>query len=672
MQALGWRVRRLLGMSPREVAWRAGGALRDVLDARRAARGRHPRPPRLDAGRRGFTVAALPVGAWARLDPGDPAAAWRDGLVRQADAARAHRLSFLGLEDRHLGDPIVWNQDAETGRPTPMGAAAFIDYRDYRVAGDIKMVWEPNRHHHLVVLARAFRATGEQAYAESLRDQLVSWLEQCPYGRGLNWRSPLELALRLINWVWALDLARDSGAFDPASQARVLQSAYAHLWTVTRRYSRGSSANNHRIGEAAGVFVAASYFDGFAESSAWRDEARDILCAEILQQTHRDGVAREQALGYHLFILEFFLLAALVAEKIGRPMPSGYLQRLAAMAEFVAALAEGGEPLPSFGDSDEGYVLDLGDREARARSLVGAAGVLLGDAGLVAAGGPARQRACWLFGAGAGASEGSPRPAAALAPRAFTDGGYYLLQCGRSGTADAVSVVFDCGELGFTRIAAHGHADALSFTLRAFGTDVLVDPGTYDYFRYPRWRDYFRGTRAHNTVCLDGQDQSVIHGPFLWGAHARARCLDWSPGPGRTTVTGDHDGYLRLADPVTHQRTLELDPAARVLTIRDHLVGTERHRAEVCFHFAEHCRVSASPDPSRLVVAAGGGTLALVLDPRLSATVRRGSEDPIGGWVSRGYRHKAPSATVIAATEWTGAVSLVCRIELGAPPDGAS
>lgn len=55
-------------------------------------------------------------------------------------------------------------------------------------------------------------------------------------------------------------------------------------------------------------------------------------------------------------------------------------------------------------------------------------------------------------------------------------------------------MVFDCGLLGMEPLAGHGHADALSFALRAFGSDVLVDPGTYDYFSYPTWREYFRST----------------------------------------------------------------------------------------------------------------------------------------------------------------------------------
>jgi uncharacterized heparinase superfamily protein len=670
MQALSWRFRRLLGMSPQEVAWRAHGALRDLVDAQRAWRGRVPRNHPLGAlalESPGFRVCDMAVGEWAALGPDDPAAGWRERLRHRAEAARAHRPTFFGQE-RDLGDPIDWNRDPETGRGVPRGPSLFLDYRDYAVAGDAKMVWEPNRHHHLVLLGRAFRATGDRRYAEALRAQLESWLDQCPYGRGLNWRSPLELAIRVINWVWALDLVRESGAVDAALAARVAQSAHLHLDAVARRYSRGSSANNHRIGEAAGVFIGSSYFRSFAEADRWRDQSRAILGEEIRAQTFADGGSREHALGYHLFVLEFFVIAAVVARRAGEPLPDAFLARLEKMLEFLGAFAEGGERLPLFGDCDEGQVLDLDGGGDKARALLAAGAVLFGRPDFKAWAGGYSEAARWLLGAGsraAFAGLAAPR-AGALASRALPASGYYLLQSGGRGRPDAISVAFDCAELGFGAIAAHGHADALSFTLRAFGRDVLVDPGTYDYFRHPAWRDYFRSTRAHNTVVVDGEDQSVMRGPFLWGERARARCLEWSPAAAGGVVAGEHDGYRRLADPVMHRRTLDLDGRARRLAVRDRLDASGRHRAALHFHFAEDCRVSPA-GPHAFRVETGRGAVTLALDPRLSATLLRGSEDPIAGWVSRGYHRKSASATVIGEAEWRGPTTFECRLEIGAP-----
>ncbi|MCD6303687.1 MAG: heparinase II/III-family protein, partial [Planctomycetes bacterium] len=256
-----------------------------------------------------------------------------------------------------------------------------------------------------------------------------------------------------------------------------------------------------------------------------------------------------------------------------------------------------------------------------------------------------------------------------IGPIALRDAGYYILQAGRRDADDRISVVFDCGPLGYPATAAHGHADALSFTLRAFGMDVLVDPGTYDYYTYPKWRRYFRSTRAHNTIAVDGLDQSVIQGRFLWGKRARARCLLWQPGERDGKVVGEHDGYRRLADPVTHRRTIEFDGRARTVLVRDELLCRGEHDVEIFFHFAEHCRVVPA-GANRFVADVGPGEVSIQLDASLAVTVLAGSEEPPGGWVSRGYHRKEPATTLVGRRKITGQTQLLCRIEIS-PPGGS-
>lgn len=675
MQPLTWYLRRLRCMSPAELAWRSRSAVRDAVDRCRLALGYYPSPTAilaLDGGgfpEPGFRVADVRVGEWAKLDLRAVEFPWYARLIDQADRAARNRFTFFALEDRDLGDPIDWNRDHESGQAAQLGFAPSIDYRDHRIAGDAKVVWEPNRHHQLVVLGRAYRASGDPRFAAAVVSQVDSWLEQCPFGMGMNWRSPLELAIRLINWVWAMDLIRESGLVTGAFRVRWLQAAHLHLWEITRKYSRGSAANNHRIGEAAGVFIATSYLRQLGDAPRWRAESWKILAEEIIVQTYPDGGTRELALGYHLFVLELCLLAGLVARQTGEDYPSTYWMRLEKMLEFAGALTEGGDGLPMFGDSDDGHVLDLGIGHGDARGLLATGAVLFGRSDFKEWAGSYREPARWLLGRGSHAQFSAipSAPAAdSLVSRALPDSGFYLLQCGRRAGADRVSVVFDCGELGFGSIAAHGHADALSFTLRAFGTDVFVDPGTYDYFTSPTWRDYFRGTRAHNTVVIDDTDQSVMLGPFLWGDRARARCTLWAPAPQGGIVAGIHDGYTRLADPAVHYRRLELDGPARVLTIHDEIKTRGAHQVAIYFHLGKAC-VLSELGHHRYAIGARNGQVVLEVDPRLSVSLLNGSEAPLGGWVSDGYHRKAPSTTLVGRGTCRGDTALVCRVEIDLP-----
>src|SRR5262249_51763579 len=150
-------------------------------------------------------------------------APWLESLITKADSIAENRLSFFDLKDRDLGHPIRWNYEHAADRPTPMSFAPQIDYRDFDATGDCKLVWEPNRHHQLVALGRAYRATADQRYAEAAAEQLRSWMDQCPYPFGMNWRSPLELGIRLINWVWTVALIRPSGAVTAEFELRLMQ-----------------------------------------------------------------------------------------------------------------------------------------------------------------------------------------------------------------------------------------------------------------------------------------------------------------------------------------------------------------------------------------------------------------------------------------------------------------
>ncbi len=671
MQSMTWYRKRLQTMSLAEILWRLLSAVRYFIDRYRYDFRIYPSPSDVSqcvnsGNGYGFEVCRTSDTSGRQAMPDR----WKQALVQQAEKIAAHRLWFFNLDGVFLGDPIDWNRDHAHGKQSPLEYSQSIDYRDFRVTGDCKLVWEPNRHLHLTVLGRAYNATGDRRFATDAVDQIQSWMDQCPFGKGMNWRSPLELGIRLINWVWTIDLIRESGLVAGEFRSRLLHSAYLHLWEITRRYAKGSSANNHLVGEAAGVFVASSYFKDLPNAQKWVEESQMSLEREIFTQTYEDGCSREQAFGYHLFVLQFFLIAGLVGRWSGREFSPGYWRRIESMLEFTAALSEGSGQLPSIGDADDGYVLGLGPGPPGIKELLCVGAVLFNRADFKEYADGFREPALWLLGSEAKQRfEEIPSTHARrqLVSKRFKDSGYYLLQCGPAGSPERISVVVDCAELGFKSIAAHGHADALSFVLCAFGREVCVDPGTYDYFTFPEWRTYFRSTRAHNTVFVDDQDQSVMLGPFMWGHRANSRCIDWDPWPGGGgRLVAEHDGYRRLKDPVIHRRTIELDPRARLLTIADEISAAANHRIAICFHLAEQCCASVV-SPDKVCVSLPEGKLTLSVDPRLKLTVLKGSEDPKGGWVSKGYHRKAQAPAIIAEGECRGREMFRSVVAVGVP-----
>jgi hypothetical protein len=572
-----------------------------------------------------------------------------------AERIAAGRFDVFALQDAALGSPPRWNCDPKTGMQAPLTFGKLLDYRDPRRVGDIKYLWELNRHLHIVTLAQAYALSGDARYFGVLRRHLESWFDDCPYGMGPNWSSALEAGIRLINWsiAWQLLGGAPSPLFQDGEGARFrrrwLDAVFQHAHFVQGHFSLYSSANNHLIGEATGLYVAALTWPHWPRARAWLAEAKAILERQALLQNAPDGVNREQAVSYQQFELDLLLHPLLAARANGLKFSAAFESRIEAMIEYLASIMDAGGNVPMFGDSDDGLVVRLAQDDGHCgyRSLLATGAILFRRGDFKVKAGRLDDKTRWLFGEDADAAFELLDTAQAQLPvrRAFTHGGYYILGCGFE-TVNEIRLVTDAGPLGYQTIAAHGHADALAFTLSVGGKEFLIDPGTYAYHTQSEWRRYFRGTAAHNTLRVDGLDQSQSGGNFMWLRKADARCTLWRPSDQCDVFEGWHDGYLRLADPVTHRRRITLEKAARRIVIEDILHMAGEHDIELFFHCSESCRVD--PVPGGYRISQGGNELSLRL-PQLADGATRvciGSVAPICGWVSRRFDEKLPAATI--------------------------
>ena len=608
--------------------------------------------------------------------------------IEAADRVLAGRFDVFALPDRVLGFPPEWNRDPKTGSLAPLVFGKTLNYRDERIVGDIKYLWEPNRHAELVTLAQAFHLSAEEKYAAGCRALLESWIDQCPYPLGVNWTSSLEHGVRLVNWAVAWGLlesgaravgrhgsiglrdARDGVGWRPrlflgetglGFERRWLDAIYQHCHFINGHLSRHSSANNHLLGELMGLFVASIVWPCWRESQQWRESARLGFEAEALKQTAPDGVNREQATWYHHEVADMMLLVGLFGRANGIEFSAAYWRRLERMLEFVAALMDVNGNAPMIGDSDDARLVHLDPRPEPQvyRSLLASGAVLFKRGDFKAKAGAFDDKSRWLLGDEA-FEQFEALPATEAAPRRrFPEGGYWLLG-DRFGESREVRIVADAGPLGYLSIAAHGHADALSFCLSVAGQEMLIDPGTFAYHTQKAWRDYFRGTSAHNTLRVDGLDQSVIGGNFLWLNHARARCVDWQPGEKQDYWVAEHDGYRRLPDPVTHRRVIEFDKRAHRILVTDTLDCVREHDLELFWHFAEDCEVSQTEG----IVLARKQRVGLKIScpPGLELRLISGQDSPPLGWVSRRFDEKCPCVTAVArgrgGAGWNGRTTI--------------
>ena len=543
-------------------------------------------------------------------------------LAYETEHLLAGQFAALGVtwpprSPKTLFPPDLWRLDPVNVDLWP-GADVYcfdIPYRHERRLGDIKYVWEINRLQFLQPLALQVRTSGDPTALAAIESAIQSWTTSNPPFRGLAWNSGIELSLRAISLLIVTALCGQQ--LSPTTIARIRATLHAHAFWLNRYPSRYSSANNHRIAEAAGEFLIALAMPDQPFAARLEAKSRRILTEEAQNQFHTDGVPAEQSPTYGAFSAEFLWLCVLAAEAAERPLPDSIRQRLLAFADFIGWLTDTQGQVPAIGDDDEGRVLYLTPATPSYPVSIG-------------------RRLTQITG---------PR----LGLKTFRDGGYTVIREQRGGRW--LELVFDHGPLGYLSIAAHGHADALSLVATVDGQPLFVDPGTYLYHSGGAWRDWFRGTRAHNTLNIAGVDQSRITGPFNWSHKARATLAEVQDGV-NWSVSATHDGYLK-AFGVIHRR--HLFATVDGFAVRDHLDGGTQLQAEVVFQLAPAW--AARLDDGQVVLSLNGTDLAVVrFDVPGDVTLALGGElGEGGGWVSPAFGIKV-SAVRIA---WRGQIPAV-------------
>ncbi|WP_426615255.1 heparinase II/III family protein [Bradyrhizobium sp. McL0616] len=495
----------------------------------------------------------------------------------------------------------IWHRDPVSGDLWP-GAGTFsfqIPYRHERRRGDVKFVWELNRLQILQVLA----AAGAHG---SVPDIMESWMQANPPFEGINWTSGLEAASRVASLLVVLASVDTKlrRRLDPLAR-RFLS---AHVYWIARYPSLHSSANNHRVAELAALLLAGTCAPGLPGARRYLAESQRDLEQAMLDLFYPDGVGAEQSPTYAAYSLEWFALASLAAEERGTPFSPTFRSRLHAAASHLRWMMDDGGRLPRIGDDDEGRVLAsrLHREDRYVASVVALLARMLSDPALQPPSSDPHLRDR-LMPRRANASA-AVKPECALADdlgasttriKVFGQGGYTVA---RTGTPHGSLVaVFDHGPLGFGPIAAHGHADALAIWLHWGDEPILVDAGTYLYHSGGADRDLFRGTVAHNTLEVEGADQSVIAGPFNWSSHARTLVIERTA----SGLIGEHDGYFHRFG-VIHRRGLVFE--RNMLVIEDRLIGRPSKRPlrwSIGFRLAPHVVIRLNGDRADIRTKSG-------------------------------------------------------------------
>ena len=450
-----------------------------------------------------------------------------------------------------------WHAAFQSESDWPMRYAADYNFGVDDVPGDIRTNWELNRHYQFALLAKSFFISKEKPFLDELAELFEDWNVCNPFMWGPEWSSPMESAIRVVNWLTAAAFLNASGMLEVEDICRKLcNGAYVMAANVRLHYSRFSSANNHTIVEAAGVAIAACVFG----RDDWRDEALGLLEREVALQTWPDGVNKEQALHYQLFVMEALCLASHALKTLGSSLPAGIEVLLRSMAHYASACRVGGTACIEFGDDDEGIIFNpCAEKPFYLGYILAFASLEVADAQRWSNDCDSYEQLRWLFEKSAFDAVGALSLYKPRRIESFERGGVTIVRS----SDGRIALAFDHGPLGFGPLAAHGHADALSVQLVIDGELVLVDPGTHIYNGNREKRDFYRSTAMHNTVCVNATNQSEMLGPFLWGRKGIVRGFELEK-------KSDHVSMQAIVvDYLSNEASRHIDVMDGLLTIAD-------------------------------------------------------------------------------------------------------
>jgi hypothetical protein len=562
-----------------EVHTRARQQLGKRLDATLLRHTFRPEPIEIvEAGRHGnffFSETDLPerIRLLREHLPGEVAA-----ILNEADEICRHRFRLLGYVDLDYGDEIDWHLDAVHGKRSPLKPWHKINFFDFAQIGDHKVTWELNRHQHLVTLAKAWLFTHDSRYSNELISQWYGWRKANPYPIGINWASSLEVAFRSLSWIWVDQLLADCPELSGQFNTDLLRGLALNGRYIERYLSTYFSPNTHLLGEAAALFFIGALYPQIASAARWQKKGLEILLQQAERQVHTDGVYFEQSLYYHVYALDLFLHARLLASRNKIEVSANFDEVLKKMLAVLKALSQSG-PALGFGDDDGGRLFN--PRRNRGEHMADplAIGAIVFQDEQLRAAATLTEETIWLFGKQATAFFSGASASVPSSSQSFSIGGLYISPDAENSSQQ---IVIDAGPLGAMR-AGHGHADALSVKYSAHGRPCLIDSGSFCYMSSGDERNSFRGTGAHNTLRIDELDQAVPDGPFAWKELPSVRAESWIAGETFTYFSGSHTGYLRLSDPVLHRRfVFHLDKGFWM--VRDTAEGKTAHVLETFWH----------------------------------------------------------------------------------------
>ncbi|MCF0061992.1 heparinase II/III family protein [Dyadobacter chenwenxiniae] len=410
-----------------------------------------------------------------------------------------------------------------------------------RQAGDIKYVWEKSRFCFLYDLIR-FDLHFQVDQSGVVFSFINDWIEKNPVNRGPNWICGQEIALRVLNWTFALHYYKSSDTLTDELFSKILNSIRQQMLHVEQNmnFSRAVVRNNHALTETLALYVIGWCFPVFPESSRWKQNGKQWFEQEIAYQIYDDGTFLQFSMNYHRVAVQLLTLAIDMARLNEEKWNDVVYERAEKSLHFLRSCQDNVTGwLPNYGNNDGALLFPLTEQhfrdfrpqlEALSRSLQ--------------------------------IMELRPAPLSF-----FKNGGYYIFR--------------DENTMTFLRCGAYKNrpfqADNLHLDIWANGMNIMRDAGSYSYNTDEKWTEYFSGTASHNTVMLGDFDQ-IKKGPrFMWYNWIKNAKGSVKQDTDSFQIDAEFEGFYQLGKGIKHCRRVVKSKNTQHWIVEDRIDNRPNH-----------------------------------------------------------------------------------------------
>ncbi len=505
-----------------------------------------------------------------------------DTIIRDANQTLNHQFEILG-SGLISSDPIDWHCDFKSGFRWPKGKY----YKKYiRINkndnSDVKVPIELSRCHHLLWLGEAFLITKDEKYSDEIVNEIRNWITENPYAYSINWSCTMDVAIRAVNWMYALNMIITSKAVDDKFCRQIVKSLLEHLYFIYHNLEKGAPySGNHYASNLSGLIFLGLFFRQEFFPEKYLNFAQSELFREIRNEVLPTGVHYEKSISYHRLIVELFTYPILVLQKAGIAIPLDIRYRIKSMFDFVQAYTKPDGTAPLIGDNDDGRLLPFVKYAFNKHTyLLNLASLLYKDVSYTS---QCTIDTFFLLQKACSSQTSPDTEKVTTKSKIFPDAGFVILR------NEKFYVFFNNSGVGMyatelhkRTIGVHNHPDLLSFDLSFEKCNIFTDAGSYVYTSSLKAHNEFRSTQKHSTLNIDGQNQYQVEQNKFW-CYSNFKIpsdLEYINTDTFQEVSGEYTWDFPK-DSVVHKRSIKMYHDK--ITLKDEIKTTQKHLFQFCF-----------------------------------------------------------------------------------------